>query len=62
MRNFIEKYNELPIAIDKDNDTEFDESSVEIDSFCATHDIDEYDLFGEIMVEDEEDDSNIKWE
>lgn len=48
--------------IDKDNDIEFDESSVEIDSFCATHDIDEYDLFGEIMVEDEEDDSNIQWE
>ena len=48
--------------IDKDNDTEFDESSIEIDCFCATHDIDEYDLFGEIMVEDEEDDSNIQWE
>lgn len=48
--------------IDKDNDTEFDESSVEIDSFCATHDIDEYDLFGEIMVEDNNDDCDIEFE
>jgi|GEM_PF-4040973 len=33
-------------------DTEFDANSQELDAFCATHDIDDYDLFGEIMAED----------
>lgn len=48
--------------IDRDNEDMFDESSVEVDAFCVTHDIDEYDLYGERMVEDEEDDSNILFE
>lgn len=33
-------------------DNEFDANSQELDAFCATHDIDDYDLFGEIMVGD----------
>lgn len=34
------------------NDKDFDAAKVNIDSYCAIHDIDEYDLHGEIMAED----------
>lgn len=47
---------------DIDIDNVFNESSVDVDAFCVNHDIDDYDLYGEIMVEDEKDDSNIQWE
>lgn len=33
-------------------DNEFDSNAQDIDAFCASHDIDDYDLFGEIMVGD----------
>lgn len=36
-------------------DNEFDMNAQEIDAYCASHDIDDYDLFGEIMVEDNDD-------
>ena len=35
-----------------DNDY-IDEASVDIDAYCVNHDIDDYDLFGEIMVGDD---------
>jgi len=35
----------------------YDDSSVEIDAYCVSHDIDDYDLYGEIMVGDDEDDN-----
>lgn len=44
------------------NNDSFDDEAVEIDSYCATHDIDDYDLYGEIMVEDNDDDCNIIFE
>jgi hypothetical protein len=33
-------------------DNEFDSNAQAIDAFCVSHDIDDYDLFGEIMVGD----------
>ena len=33
-------------------DNEFDYNAQDIDAFCTNHDIDDYDLFGEIMVGD----------
>ena len=33
-------------------DNEFDSNAQDIDAFCASHDIDDYDLFGKIMVGD----------
>ena len=44
-----------------DNDY-IDEASVDIDTYCVNHDIDDYDLFGEIMVEDNDDDCDIEFE
>lgn len=35
-------------------DNEFDYNAQDIDAFCASHDIDDYDLFGEIMVGDDD--------
>ena len=46
MRNDHEKEN-------IDNDNEFDYNAQDIDAFCTSHDIDDYDLFGEIMVGDD---------
>lgn len=40
-------------------DNEFDLNAQEIDAYCATHDIDEYDLYGEIMVGDDDSDCDI---
>lgn len=34
-------------------DNEFDYNAQDIDAFCTSHDIDDYDLFGEIMVGDD---------
>lgn len=34
-------------------DNEFDYNAQDIDAFCASHDIDDYDLFGEIIVGDD---------
>ena len=36
-------------------DNEFDLNAQEVDAFCINHDIDDYDLFGEIMVGDDTD-------
>ena len=36
-------------------DNEFNCNAQDIDAFCASHDIDDYDLFGEIMVGDDDD-------
>lgn len=48
--------------MNKDID-DFDDSSVEIDAYCVNHDIDDYDLYGEIMVGDnDEDDCDILFE
>lgn len=33
-------------------DIEFDSRAEELDAFCVNHDVDDYDLFGEIMAED----------
>jgi len=33
-------------------DNDFDLNAQDIDQYCVTHDIDDYDLFGEIMAED----------
>ena len=33
-------------------DKDFDNSSMEIDQYCVNHDIDDYDLYGEIKAED----------
>lgn len=35
-------------------DNEFDCNAQEVDAFCASHDVDDYDLFGEIMVGDDD--------
>lgn len=42
---------------------EFD-NAVSIDEYCYSHDIDDYDLHGQIMVgdNDEDDDCDIKFE
>lgn len=34
------------------NDDNFDSNALDIDAWCAGHDIDDYDLFGEIKAED----------
>lgn len=34
-------------------DNEFDYNAQDIDAFCTSHDIDDYDLFGEITVGDD---------
>lgn len=44
------------------DDNYIDEASIDIDAYCVNHDIDDYDLFGEIMVEDNDDDSNIDFD
>ena len=44
-----------------DNDY-IDEASVDIAAYSVNHDIDDYDLFGEIMVEDNDDDCDIEFE
>lgn len=33
-------------------DNEFDLNVQEVDTFCVNHDIDDYDLYGEIKAED----------
>ena len=33
-------------------DNEFDYNAQDIDAFCTSHDIDDYDLYGEIKAED----------
>lgn len=40
------------------------DNAVEIDAFCYSHDIDDYDLYGQIMEgdNDEDDDCDIKFE
>lgn len=40
------------------------DNTVEIDAFCYSHDIDDYDLYGQIMEgdNDEDDDCDIKFE
>lgn len=38
-------------------DNFIDEFNVEVDSYCVANDIDDYDLFGEIMVGDNESDN-----
>ena len=43
-------------------DKDFDNASMEIDQYCVNHDIDDYDLFGEIMVENNNDDCDIEFE
>lgn len=43
-------------------DNEFDLNAQEIDSFCASHDVDDYDLFGEIMVGDDNSDCDIDFD
>lgn len=43
---------------------EFDDYEIEVDAYTLTHDIDDYDLYGQIMEgdNDEEDDCDIKFE
>lgn len=36
-------------------DNFIDEFNVEVDTYCVSNDIDDYDLYGEIMVSDLED-------
>ena len=36
-------------------DNEFDLNVQEVDAFCVSHDIDDYDLYGEIKAEDGDD-------
>ena len=43
-------------------DKDFDNASMEIDKYWVNQDIDDYDLFGEIMVEDNNDDCGIEFE
>lgn len=48
-------YHYLCIVIINDitmTDNDFDLNAQDIDQYCVTHDIDDYDLFGEIMAED----------
>ena len=44
------------------NEDMFDEVSIPMDDYCISHDIDEYDLYGEKMLDTEEDACDIQWE
>ena len=39
-------------TINVENDVVFEETAVPMDSYCVDHDMDEYDLYGERMIED----------
>lgn len=55
----INYMNDIPLNVDS---CIFDDMSTNIDSYCINNDIDDYDLFGEKLIEDNQEETDIEFE